>query len=120
MGNLLHIKVHAGNTHDTKGGCDVLRRTVEKHPSIEVFSADAGYRGTAFDYTANTLGRKMEISEKIKNEFVVLRNRWVVERTFAWFGAFRRLAKDFEIRNCSEENIVMFNEKYNINANYLL
>jgi transposase len=28
--------------------------------------------------------------------FVVLPRRWVVERTFSWFGGNRRLAKDFE------------------------
>jgi hypothetical protein len=29
-------------------------------------------------------------------EVVVLPHRWVVERTFSWFGRNRRLAKDFE------------------------
>ena len=28
--------------------------------------------------------------------FVVLPRRWVVERTFSWFGRNQRLAKDFE------------------------
>ncbi len=28
--------------------------------------------------------------------FKVLKCRWVVERTFAWLGRCRRLAKDFE------------------------
>ena len=28
--------------------------------------------------------------------FIVLPRRWVVERTFSWFGRNRRLAKDFE------------------------
>ena len=28
--------------------------------------------------------------------FVVLPHRWVVERTFSWFGGNRRLARDFE------------------------
>ena len=28
--------------------------------------------------------------------FVVLLRRWVVERTFSWFGRNRRLAKDWE------------------------
>ena len=28
--------------------------------------------------------------------FVVLPRRWVVERTFSWFGRNRRLARDFE------------------------
>ena len=31
--------------------------------------------------------------------FVVLPKRWVVERTFAWFGRCRRLAKDWECLN---------------------
>ena len=28
--------------------------------------------------------------------FEVLPRRWVVERTFAWFGRYRRLSKDYE------------------------
>jgi len=28
--------------------------------------------------------------------FVILPRRWVVERTFSWFGRNRRLAEDFE------------------------
>ena len=28
--------------------------------------------------------------------FVVLPRRWLVERSFSWFGRNRRLAKDFE------------------------
>ena len=105
MGNLLHIKVHQANQHDTKGACDVLERVVEKYPTIQAFSADAGYKGTAYYYATQVLNRVMEISMKIKNEFVVLRNRWVVERTFAWLGNFRRLAKDFEITTISQENM---------------
>ncbi len=44
MGNMLHVKVHAANQHDTKAGCDVAKRVVEKFPSIDGISGDAGYR----------------------------------------------------------------------------
>jgi hypothetical protein len=47
LGNLLHIQVHAANISDTKAACDVFERTSEKYPSINAYSGDAGYRGTA-------------------------------------------------------------------------
>jgi putative transposase len=104
MGNLLHILVHAANRSDTKAGCEVAGRVMEKFPSIKAVSADEGYRGTFAEYVRQVLERTVEISKKIKDAWAVLPKRWVVERTFSWFGPFRRLAKDYEIRNHTEEN----------------
>ena len=41
---------------------------------------------------------RIEIVKRSDNMkgFVVLPRRWVVERTFSWFGRNRRLARDFE------------------------
>jgi len=33
----------------------------------------------------------------------VLPHRWVVERTFAWLSTWRRLSKDYEVLESSEE-----------------
>jgi transposase len=38
--------------------------------------------------------------------FVVLPRRWVVERTFAWLGRWRRLSKDYEATIASSEAMV--------------
>jgi len=106
LGNLLHVKVHAANIHDTIAGCDVLTKASERYPTIEAYSADAGYRGTSLEHVENNLNLKLHISKKIKDTFAVLPKRWVVERTLAWIGNFRRLAKDFEILTERAENFI--------------
>lgn len=105
LGNLLHVKVHAANIHDTKSGCSIFQKLAEKFPSIKAFSADAGYRGTSVDYVENTLLLKIDISKKIKDEFAILPKRWIVERTIAWINNSRRASKDFEILTLTAENI---------------
>lgn len=87
-------------------GCEVMRRAAEKHPGIEAFSGDAGYRGTELRFVEGTLGLALHISRRIVDGFAVLPKRWIVRRTFAWFGAFRRLGKDFEILTGTTENVI--------------
>ena len=106
LGNLLYINVHAANLSDTKSACDVLAEVRDKYPSLQAFSGDAGYRGTAVDFTAKELNVPLHISEKIEGKWAVLPKRWVVERTFSWLGNFRRLSKDFEILPATAENMV--------------
>jgi transposase len=38
--------------------------------------------------------------------FTVLRRRWVVERTFAWVGRYRRMSKDYEYLTESSEAMI--------------
>ena len=54
-------------------------------------------------------GLRIEIvkrSDDMKG-FVVLPRRWVVERTFSWFGRNRRLAKDYESLAATLASFVM-------------
>lgn len=41
-----------------------------------------------------------------EHDFVVLPKRWVVERTFAWFESYRRLAKDYEYAPSASEAMI--------------
>jgi putative transposase len=97
---------HAAKCSDTVAGGPVMARAAEKYPSIEAFSGDAGYRGTAVKFVDETLGLVLHISTTIKDGWAVLPTRWVVERTFAWLGRFRRLSKDFEILTGTAENMI--------------
>jgi len=106
LGNLLYVKVHAANLSDTKSACEVLEGAADKYPSLKAFSGDAGYRGTAVEFTSEKLGMTLHISEKIEEKWAVLPKRWVVERTFSWLGNFRRLSKDFEILPATAENMI--------------
>lgn len=41
-----------------------------------------------------------------RNAFAVQPHRWIVERTFGWFGGFRRLSKDYEYQAESSEALI--------------
>lgn len=107
LGHMLHVQVHAANTHDTVGGCPVFEKTLEKYPTLEGVCADAGYRKTMEEFVRDVCKKTIEISERISEKWAILPKRWVVERTFSWLNGYRRLAKDFEISTSSAENYVM-------------
>jgi hypothetical protein len=114
MGNLLFIRVHAANIHDTVSGGAVFVGALEKYPSIKGTCADAGYRKT-FENTVKALGKTVDISEKIKpKEWAVLPKRWIVERTLSWLGHSRRLSKDYEISVSSEKNVVFISHSHTL------
>jgi putative transposase len=54
------------------------------------------------------LGCLLEIVKRTDNVpgFKVLPRRWVVERTFGWFGRYRRLSRDYERLATSGEVMV--------------
>lgn len=76
----------------------LLRAARRLFPFIEVVFADGAYQG---DITATAVARigrwRLEIVKRGEvSGFIPLPKRWIVERTFAWLGRCRRLAKDFE------------------------
>lgn len=103
MGNLLAIKVHAANIHDTKSGILAAKLAFGKYPSIKRFCADAGYRKSFELDVLEQLGLGVDIVARNKPEWEVLPKRWGVERTFSWMNNSRRLSKDYEITTKSAE-----------------
>jgi transposase len=95
----MRIVVHSAAIQDRDGPSLVLDKIRRRFPWLELIWADGGYNAWQADVAVAKVARlRMEIvkrSDDMKG-FVVLPRRWVVERTFSWFGRNRRLAKDFE------------------------
>ena len=104
---MLYILVHRANIHDTIADREVLKAAREKYPSIAGISADAGYRKTTENFVIDQLRKTISIAERISSGWIVLARRWIVERTFAWFNLYRRLAKDYEMTTRSAEALAM-------------
>jgi transposase len=66
--------------------------------TVEVGFVDQGYTGDDPAAAAARHGIRLEVVKlpQAKRGFVLLPRRWVVERSFAWTGRFRRLARDYE------------------------
>ena len=77
---MIHAIVHAADIQDRDGGAFVMATMFGLYPFLRV---------------------NVEIVKRSDHAkgFVVLPKRWVVERTFAWLGRCRRLAKDWENLN---------------------
>jgi len=95
----LRVVVHSAGMQDRDGAVVVLDKIRQRFPWLELVWADSGYNARQVkDAVAKVPRLRIEIvkrSDDMKG-FVVLPRRWVVERTFSWFGRNRRLAKDYE------------------------
>jgi putative transposase len=102
----LALLVHAANIQDNHGAVPLLARLRQTIPTLRHIFADRVYRGDKLRNAVAEFGRwTIEIvtrSESI-GRFKPEPKRWVIERTFAWLGRNRRLAKDFEKTIASSE-----------------
>jgi len=94
----MRVVIHSAGMQDRDGAALVLNKIRNRFPWLQLVWADAGYHAHQVDTAVAKIPvLRLEIvkrSDDMKG-FVVLPRRWVVERTFSWFGRNRRLAKDF-------------------------
>ncbi len=97
-GNLCVIWVHAADIADRDALVLILTQFADRFPRVVVILADAGYRAEWLPELEQEYGIEIRIVEKPANQkgFVVQPLRWIVERSIAWWGRYRRLVRDYE------------------------
>ena len=88
----MRVIVHSAAIQDRDGAGLVLDKIRRRFPWLELIWADGGYNAWQVDAAvAKVPLLRMEIVKRSDdmNGFVVLPRRWVVERTFSWFGRNR-------------------------------
>ena len=69
---------------------------------------DGGYQAGVVAWAETELGYALEVVARPVGTkgFAVLPRRWVVERSFAWIGRYRRLSKDYEALTTTSEALI--------------
>jgi putative transposase len=116
MGLLLAVVVTAASVTDAKAAREVFQRaTAEGLPRLAKVLGDHVYGNEGLpEWTANNTTFRLEITVKDptpqepgKEKFKVIKWRWVVERTFAWLGRYRRNSRDYEKLSQTSESMLM-------------
>ena len=109
----------------------MISKLEDKFPLVKKLWADMGYQGKSLKERIGKQGIDLEIVKRphkyfwvsaevkdvrtyleskgmeIAEGFKLLARRWVVERTFAWIGRYRRMSKDYEFLTQTQENMML-------------
>lgn len=114
LGFLLKVVVSAADVQDRDGArlvAHALRLFGPPLPRLALVWADAAYAGALVQEWREQFGWTVQIVKRCDEPpkqpgFQVQPHRWIVERTFGWFGGFRRLSKDYEYELESSEAMI--------------
>ena len=93
------MQVQAASVQDPVGAGPVLAEAKAHAPTLQLVWGDGRYQGPLVAQAAAAVGVRVEGVSKPPGTkgFAVLPRRWVIERTFAWLGKYRRVAgRDYE------------------------
>jgi len=98
LGFVIALVVQPAHVQDFDGAKEVVAKAKERFPRLKRLWGDSRYgcKGLPIRLVAAFWIVLEVVTRPFRSGFVVLKWRWVVERTFAWLGRFRRFSKDYE------------------------
>ena len=90
IGLPIRIVVHSAGVQDRDGAALLFHKLRRRFPWLECVFADTGYDAQqTYEAAASNYPLRLEIVRRNPHAvgFEVIKRRWVVERTFSWFGA---------------------------------
>ena len=109
LGLVLSVMVTAANVPERKGLARLLALGRHQLHRLHHLWLDQGYRGHAFAkrmLLCFAVVLEIVSAPEGSQGFVLQHRRWVVERTFAWLGNYRRLARNYEHLSRSSEAFI--------------
>ncbi len=122
-GCILNVVVHAANINDSTGGQQVMEAVRDTFPQLRKLWVDTGYQGKYWRWLRLDRGLNVDLVPRRRPQAWRLDpaihtrvtagpwmrsfpRRWVVERTFAWIGRYRRFSKDYEYLPATSEALI--------------
>jgi putative transposase len=108
LGLVIAVVVTVASVQDRDGAVPSIMLAKKECPTLVKILADSAYKGDVISKLESDTGVSIEVTERPKGStgFVPVRKRWIVERTFAWIGRFRRTSKDYERFASTEEAVI--------------
>jgi putative transposase len=124
LGLVCKAHVTPADTSDRDGAVGLLRRLDwRRFPRLRYGWVDQGYRGEFLAQVKQSFGVTLQVVQRpgggrrgrwlpagaeppVVPAFQVVPRRWVVERSFAWLGRSRRLARDYEFLPVTSEAVI--------------
>jgi putative transposase len=109
MGLVLDLCVHGAKRSDHQGMELLATFAAQFWTCLKIIWVDSTFGGKDFiAKIEKEFGWKLEQLKRTDSEpgFSVIPKRWVVERTYSWFGHYRRLSKDYEFLPTTSEMMI--------------
>jgi transposase len=103
LGLILRVFVTAASVGEREGGKRVLQRVKGMGKAalrLTIIWADGGFDGDPFLHWVMDWCRwivQVVLRPEQTRGFIVLKKRWVVERTFGWWMEHRRLVREYDV-----------------------